>query len=91
MLLGPFGAYTQERARRYIGAGGHISYSVRFSVWNHPIAVLVSYHNLLLDRAILRFHRQTLPQIPYTDSAWVQRVDRTWNEPISMQLRVMTY
>ena len=52
---------------RDIGAGGHISRPGRFSMWNHPVAVLVSYHELLLDRAILRYHRQTLPQIPYTD------------------------
>ena len=76
---------------RYIGAGGHISRPGRFSTRNHPVAVLVSYHELLLDRAILRYHRQTLPQIPFIDGAWVQRVYRTWNEPISMQLRVMMY
>ena len=76
---------------RHIGAGGHISRLGRFSTRNHPVAVLVSYHELLLERAILRYHRQTLPHILYTDGAWVQRVYRTQNEPISMQLRVMTY
>ena len=69
---------------RHIGAGGHISRPGRFSIPNYPVAVLVSYHELLLDRAILRYHRQTLPQIAYTDGAGVQRVYRTWNEPISM-------
>ena len=76
---------------RYIDAGGHISRLGRFSIWNHPVAVLVSYHELLLDRAILRYHRQTLPQISYIDGAWVQWVPRTWNEPISMQLCVIMY
>ena len=66
---------------RYIGAGNHISRPGKFSVRNHPVAVLVSYHELLLDRAILRYRRQTLPQIPYIDGACVQRVYRTWNEP----------
>ena len=66
---------------RHIGAGGHTSRPGRFSTRNHPVAVLVSNHELLLDRAILRYHRQTLPQIPYIDGAGVQRVYRTWNEP----------
>ena len=39
---------------RRIGAGGHISRPGRFSMRIHPVAVLVSYHELLLDRAILR-------------------------------------
>ncbi len=73
---------------RHIGAGDTVGL---FSIWNYPVAVLVSYHELLLGRAILRYHRQTLPQIPYINGAVVQRADRTWNDPISMQLRVMTY
>ena len=39
---------------RYIGAGGHILRAGRFSIRNDPVAVLVSYHELFLDRAILR-------------------------------------
>ena len=66
---------------RHIGAGGHTSHPGKFSKWNHPVAVLVSYHELLLDRAILRYHRQTLLQIPYIEGAWVQQVYHTWNEP----------
>ena len=70
----------RNESGRRIGAG-HISRSGKFSLRNRPVAVLVSYHELLLDRAILRYHRQTLHQIPYIDGAGVQRVYRTWNEP----------
>ena len=65
----------------YIGADGRKSRRGRFSPQSYPVAVMVSSHEPLLDRAILRYHRQTLPRIPYIDGAGVQRVYRTWNEP----------
>ena len=66
---------------RYIGAGGRKSRRGRFSPQSYPVAVMVSSHEPLLDRAILRYHHQTLPYIPYIDGAWVQRVYRTRDEP----------
>ena len=66
---------------RHIDADGHTSRPGRFSTRSHPVAVFVSYDEILLDRAILKEHRQTLPQIPYIDGARVQQVYHTWNEP----------